>query len=487
MPHSSGGGSHGGGSHGGGSHGGGSSNRVSNHYFYGARRYRRHHRHTGQDEYVYANSKPQKASLFSIFIIVVVGAVFLFGVGFGMRPEFPKPLNGPFYAEPAVYDDIGMIADDDTLTGTLNDYYGLTGICPAIYTVYRETWEYEYADLETYAYCTYVENFEDESHFVIVYSVPESDAELVRSGKLDVPNYEWEAVQGDDTDLILTEGMFRRFANLIQDDLEAGKDPGIAFDNAFKFAIKDAESSFNPVSLSRIVKIIRSIIPMLLVGGIIVPMLILSIKTYIRDRDVEYEEVPLDDGDTTSYSGGSGSSGLSVGGYAQNSSGYSRSFSESTKKLSMAGTIFGLIFVTPFVLTGIGFIIGGIVLLSNVDKNSGGFMLLFGIIWTLISLFILASMIFALIKVKSAKTNEAPLTAEYPKAEYPDVNTDDPVAAFVPSNDQPNPFVPLKDQPSPFVPSADKEEFDQRFFEPAKSNIEEDDEDYKRMKRKGFE
>ena len=114
-------------------------------------------------------------------------------------------------------------------------------------------------------------------------------------------------------------------------------------------------------------------------------------------------------------------------------------------------------------------------------------MLLFGIIWTLISLFILASMIFALIKVKSAKTNEEPLTAEYPKAEYPDVNTDDPVAAFVPSNDQPNPFVPLKDQPSPFVPSADKEEFDQRFFEPAKSNIEEDDEDYKRMKRKGFE
>ena len=67
------------------------------------------------------------------------------------------------------------------------------------------------------------------------------------------------------------------------------------------------------------------------------------------------------------------------------------------------------------------------------------------------------------------------------------MNNDDPVAAFVPSKDQPSPFVPLKDQPSPFVPAADKEEFDSRFFESSKSDIEDDDEDYKRMKRKGFE
>ena len=41
------------------------------------------------------------------------------------------------------------------------------------------------------------------------------------------------------------------------------------------------------------------------------------------------------------------------------------------------------------------------------------------------------------------------------------------------------PFVPL--------PSSQETEFDPVFFNDSKSNIEDDDEDYKRMKRQGFE
>ena len=491
MPHSSGGGSHGGGFHGGGSHGGSGGNRVSRYYFTGARRYIRHHRRTGEDEYVYATSRPQRANLFSIIIIVVVGLVFLIGIGSGTRPELPKALNGPFYDEPAVHDDIDMIDDDEALANTLKDYYGLTGICPVIYTVYDETWKNSYADLESYAFSTYVDNFTDEQHFVIVYSVPQNQAPLVKEGKLDIPDYSWEAIQGDDTDLILTEGMFRRFGKLVQNDLESGADPGTAFDKAFQFAIKDAESVLKPFSFSRVIKTIRSLIPLLLVGGFIVPMLILSIKQYIRDRDVEYEEVPLEVSETTSYSDVSNISGGPSGGYAQSSE-YSGSWTKGAKTASIAGVIVGMVFVTPFVLSGLGMIIGGIVMLANGDKNGGGFMLIFGIMWTLISTFILVSMIVTFFKVRATKMKETPHSVEYPQADYPradqpDLNTDDPVAAFVPSKDQPSPFVPLKDQPSPFVPAADKEEFDSKFFESSKSNIEDDNKDYKRMKRKGFE
>jgi hypothetical protein len=49
---------------------------------------------------------------------------------------------------------------------------------------------------------------------------------------------------------------------------------------------------------------------------------------------------------------------------------------------------------------------------------------------------------------------------------------------------------PVSKTPAPPVMSSQpeiKQEFDPQFFQPAKSSIEEDDEDYKRMKRQGFE
>ena len=63
-----------------------------------------------------------------------------------------------------------------------------------------------------------------------------------------------------------------------------------------------------------------------------------------------------------------------------------------------------------------------------------------------------------------------PLTAEYPKAEYPKAEYPD-VQPVVPNN----------------APPASEPEFDPTFFGSAKSDYESDDEDYKRMKRQGYE
>ena len=550
MPHSSGGGSHGGGFHSsGGSHGGGSGNRVSNHYFYGARRYRRHHRSTGLDEYVYATSRPQKTGIVSIIFTAVIGLFFFMGVGLSTRSETPKKLNSYDFYEPAVYDGIDVIEDKAALTSTLNEYYSITGICPVIYTVYDEEWSninpelnHTYADLETYAYCKYVDNFSDEQHFVIVYSITKSDAELVKSGKITVPNYQWEAVQGDDTDYILTEGMFRVFGKKVQNDLEAGKGPGQAFENAFRFAIGDAESRLQPLSFSNVFSRIGSLFPMLIVAAFFIPILIMSIRKYINDRDVEYEEVPLDDGDI-----GAGQN-VSAKAYAYNSNGYSRSVSTSTA--SKVGLIFSLIFMIPFVLVGIGTIIGGVAMRSSGSDGNGGSMLIgFGVIWTSLVAIMLAGIITSL--VRTSKRNKEENKEGYPQAPAgysngarpevtystetgqeihdpgaipvtPVYSGSDPVRPFVPSGaDTSSPFVPSSSgSPSPFVPSGsgsaspfvpagqdasnasesssaapsspfvplnEQPEFDSRFFESPKSNIEDDDEDYKRMKRRGYE
>ena len=480
MPHSSGGGSHGGGFHGGGSHGS-SGNRISNHYYPGARRYVRHHRNTGVDEYVYARSKPQRANLSAVIIIIVMGVFFVGMTAASIHQDKPRRLNG-LYDTPAVHDDANVIKDDDALTETINDYYVLTGICPVVYTVYDEDWDssrnpnlmHSYADLESLAYFKYTDNFPDEKHFVIVYSVPKESQRLYEQGKIDVPDYSWEAVQGDDTDPIITESMFRRFGNIVQDDLEKGLNPGVAFDDAFKYALENAESKLNPSFGAGILKTISSCIPLLFVSGIFVPMIIMAIKSYKKDRDVEYEEVPLDSDDLVS---GTNLGSASVGGYAATSSGYSGSFSESPSKVSKAGSIFGLIFLIPFLIVGVGITVAGLVTFrSSGGGFSGIYFIVFGIIWSAISFYTFFKMVKSLIK-GNKKADVTPLTAEYPKAEYPKAEYPD-----VSSTSQAGqPFKPFQaSQPS-------EPEFDPAFFQPAKSNIEDDDEDYKRMKRKGYE
>ena len=490
MPHSSGGGSHGGGSHGG-SHGshGGSSNHISNHYFRGARRYRRHHRNSGLDEYVYANSKPQKGGLSGIIFLGIFGAIFTFIIGAGTHSALPRRLNSPIMYVPAVYDDAGLIDNDEELTETITEYYSATGICPVIYTVYDEEWNgmapgltESYEDLETYTFCKYVDNFSDEQHFVIVYSIPEADAKALSEGRITVPNYSWEAVQGDETDPIITEGFFRHMANRIQKDLESGLGPGVAFNNAFEYAVRDAEDTLNPFAFGNILKILRSAVPVLFVGAVFITMLVISIKRYIRDKDVEYEEVPLDSDDIASASGGfsdPANSGSTV---------FSGSYSPTTTAVSRTGpivvSIISLIFIIPFILVGVGIIIFGCFMLSR-DGDSGAFLLGFGILWTLLSSIPIIKMISVILKRKKETEEVTPTAAEHPQAEYPKAET---TKVGYPDEDHqfndkeldaavPNPFVPLKAQP----------EFDPKFFEPSKSNIEDDDEDYKRMKRQGFE
>ena len=469
MPHSSGGGSHGGGFHGGGSHGGSSGNRVSTHYFAGARRYRKHHRRTGLDEYVYATSKPSKTGLSAVIIVGIICSVFMSAFFASKENTLPQRLREQYLDVPSVYDDIEVIRDDDALISTLKEYNAITGICPVIYTVYDEDWNGMYADLEAFTFDTYVNNFSDEQHFVIVYSIPENQAGAFKDGRLEVPDYSWEAVQGDETDQLITEGMFRRFGNQVQSSLEAGADPGEAFNDAFILAKSSAEGQLKKGTPQRIMKVVSSLIPIIIVGGFFALFMFFTIRQYVRDRDVEYEEVPFDGSEPVS----SGKAGLSAGAYAQTVNGNSVNNNESRRAAAKIGAIFGMVFISPFVFSGLIMTGSGIFLLTNVDADMGRFMLLFGLVWTLFSSAMLVSLIVLLVKSRS-KAKTVPLTAEYPKAEYPGYNYPDPDEGGTNST-------------GTRTSSSAEQEFDPQFFQTSKSNYEDDDEDYKRMKRQGFE
>ena len=457
MPHSSGGGSHGGGSHGG-SHGGSSGPRISKHYFAGARRYRKHNLGTGFDEYIYASSQPKKANIGSIIALAIFALMF---VGFGFAAiitDRPTKLKTKYWDKAAIHDDVEILEHEASLLVTLEEFQDITGICPVIYTTVDEVWNNDYSDLESYAYDVYVNNYEDESHFVIVYSISISDLILQKNENTEVPDYSWEAIQGYDTDNLLTETTFKHFADRIQLALEDGKNPATAFDEAFQYLNKRFENQLKPFSLTRILSTLLSCTPMFIVAGIFAVFIVLSIKQYKKDKDIVYEEVPLD---VNPQDPVQAAATAVTGGYHSREVHYDLSkggpVPTGAKVLVYAITI-------PFIVIGITITAAGIGMMNSGSSTEGGFMLIFGVVWTLISLFTLVSMVANFAKAKKQAGSETVTSGVQ--------NTENTVTNM---------------QQSTYTSTLDQTEFDPQFFGSSRSDIEDDDEDYKRMKRKGFE
>ena len=121
-----------------------------------------------------------------------------------------EPVSPSWQEIQYIEDNIGIIDDMDSLEKTLMDFENITGITPHIITVHDSYWDQDYDDLVGYSYDLYMNHFTDEQHFLIVYSEPD-DAENLESA-----DWKWEAMQGDDTDSVLTEFNFVIF----QEDLQ---------------------------------------------------------------------------------------------------------------------------------------------------------------------------------------------------------------------------------------------------------------------------
>ena len=480
MPHSSGGGSHGGGTHGG-SHGGGSRTRTSSHYFPGSRCYIRHNRLTGVDDYVYSNAKPQKVGFSLVMVVSIMVAFFLGMFGFGAASTIPRKLKVKYTDSPAIHDDLGIIGNEDQLLAKLNEYQELTGICTDIYSTYNEYWlDQGHYSLESFSFNTYTDSFSDEQHFVIVYSIPEAEIASAKEGSVQESDFMWEATQGDETDPVITEDMFEDFAEIVQHNLENGRKPGIAFEAGFDFALKNAHSKLDSGSPMKYVNLIGVIFPMLIIGGVCFFMLFFVIRAYKRDKNIEYSEAPVETGKmhpdgtlemreglgTTTVNKDGGVVTVTKGnGYYSKSVNYNLNDSNVSGKVRAVGIIISVVFTAIGIVilaTGIGSIFAG-------EKDNFSLaVILFGALWTIIMLVSLISSIVKFRKSRKEQDRTVPLTAEYPKAEYPDMTKAEPVRV--------NPVQPENDQ-----------RFDPKFFQSSKGDYEDDDEDFKRRKRQGYE
>ena len=235
MPHASGGGSFGGGGFRSGCYG-----RV----FLGTRYYAGSRipikdPNDGTDRYLGSASlaKTNKNFARSIVITTIIALFVNFFLVVGFKLSTTK-LESSEFMESVISDDAGVIADKTELDGLLNEYRELTGIVPVVYTVYEEDWKATGANsLSQYALYKYMALTSDELHFVIVYSVPKDNTS--NANKI-------AAVQGNETDDIITTAMYWKFLGTVKLGTLKGDDPGKALCSAFSFAVKDANVKLNP-------------------------------------------------------------------------------------------------------------------------------------------------------------------------------------------------------------------------------------------------
>ena len=261
MPHSSGGGSHGGGGHsGGGSHGGGSRGpsptRISSTPYPGARRFRYRTRFGGY-RYFYTTREPGKIFhparlLIGLFYIPFIAA----GVGIIASPI--KKSMQKYDRNIVVIDKANVLEDDSRLMSSLNAFSEKTKITPAVITINNEDWQQRYSTLEDYAYDRYLAEFNDEMHWLIVYSEPSAaetaetpEGEAVQADEN--TDWYWEGMQGDDTDPVLTTYVTGQFNKTLQTALEAGNAPlGENLASAFDVATAEAGTMSRMPHLSEI-------------------------------------------------------------------------------------------------------------------------------------------------------------------------------------------------------------------------------------------
>ncbi len=228
MPHSSGGGSHGGGGHSGGSHGGGSrgSSRpsISSSPYPGARRYR-YYRH-GRYHYFYT-SRSGRIFHPARLLIGLIYLPFLIPMSLGLASTFKSHMVVD--RNIIIKDEANVLTDEAALNQSLNRFLDKTRITPAVITVNNDEWQGSYSDLEQYAYERYLSEFNDENHWLIIYSQPEIH-------NSDFIEWYWEGMQGDNTDPVLTTTVTGKFNTDFQQRLEQNGDVSESLAASFDIA-----------------------------------------------------------------------------------------------------------------------------------------------------------------------------------------------------------------------------------------------------------
>ena len=457
MPHGGGGGSAGGGFHGG-SHGGsGSGPHISHTYYRGAKRYR-YLKSNGQYDYVYMDKVPGKSEkssligMYGFFIAIILFIAIAMTISI-VNP--PNKLRGHYESPESHISGYSYLDNTDELEEALVRFEDTTGICPIVYCTYNDDWT-TYRKLEDYAYDLYVDNYSDEEHFMLVYSLDPDDP----------GEWSWETMVGDDTDNILTGRKLKELGKALQADLEDGTEPGEAitkyFDNASDYVMKpdsETDGGFFPVFV------------MLFIVAFFIVAMVLTLRQYNRKYErVDKRGNPIDDDEVEAET-------ESVPAHKIDP--------DKVKKASALSTVIVCVAVIPFLIIGFQTLVKAINALGE-GKPNAVFLLIFALVWNGVIAVILIS---ALSKLKKARRDTVSPDADVRKAEThaQEVRKLEPAAP-----DYPTPSPEVTDKPAEEKMNAFEKAqvYDETLLDAAlnrESHVDYDDEDYKRMKKDGFE
>ena len=453
MPHGGGGGSAGGGFHGG-SHGGSGSrsNTISHTYFPGAKRYR-YRKGNGQYDYVYMRHAPGKAEIITIVITfcAVIGLLGFSLVAIMLSDKIaPEKLKGSYVSPDSHIEGYEYLDNTEDLEEALEDFEDLTGVCPVVYAVYNDDWE-DYKDLEDYAYDLYVDNYDDEEHFMIVYSIDPEDA----------GDWYWESMIGDDTDDILTDSKVEKFGKALQKKLASGTEPGLALTETF-------EDSLDYIMAAPADSGDKGVPPvMIFVIIIFIAAMGLTLVQYTRKYErVDENGNPIEDTDEPVIKE------------------YTPLANPKQQKSAGAIAIAAVaIFFVPFIMVGIKLLTQGIDELTS-GSSKLPVVLIMGVIWNMVIVIGIVSVIKRIRKAnklkedpevtkakaesfKNSQRQAAPSVSQYPA----------PEAMDKPEEEKMNAFEKAQVYDESLIDAALNRE----------SHVDYDDEDYERMKKDGFE
>ena len=283
-----GGGSFGGGFHSSGGSGGGQPRgpRVSNRPFSGATRYS-YINSRGMMVFFYSDTTPRKTSLKST--ILLYGGLIIFFVilaAFLIFSAFPKKMSKIYINPTSSYyeDNAGIVTSPEQINHSFSSFYELTGVQPYLYTIKAEYFPKQYGDitvdhLERYAYDLYLDLFNDEGHWLILFI--EYD---------DYPYFAWIEMHGNNTAKLINADFFEQF----QIDMQRCLYSDMGYCNAIAAAINSSESYVFEMSSDARSQIIMYFI---IFGGLIALFLYVLIKSIqqaiLMNGYVSYKEQQL--------------------------------------------------------------------------------------------------------------------------------------------------------------------------------------------------
>ena len=129
--------------------------------------------------------------------------------------SFPHKVKTDYDTEIVISDSARLLsgAEEVEMRNAFISFRDKTGVTPAFFTISDSELQRHGGDLYKYSYNLYVDTFNDEKHWLVVYCIGD-----------DNEYWAWEGIIGDDCGSIITTDLENEFTNLLQNNLKSDPD-----------------------------------------------------------------------------------------------------------------------------------------------------------------------------------------------------------------------------------------------------------------------